>query len=212
VAQTRNITFLRKSGKDVSVVIQSYIYILMMNTNNFVSNECHNSVFRELISNQILTSHKEWLLLTFKATGVFVDPNGVYRQVVNMNNLSRYAKGIDWTIDSLKRRFHVNDIKFIPFLGGDADNIKKDRTNIHVHAYLEVPKDGIKQKVKDVLIKSWPRFIKRSYRLDLNTECWIDDVCKDLVKTNIWYNQRYEGESFQYGTEKLFTSCSSCSL
>jgi hypothetical protein len=172
--------------------------------------ENHNSVFREKIAETIVDSKNDWLLITFTANGEFIDDFGIKRQVVNEDNLSRYARGIDWTINHLKRKFHLKRMKFIPFVGGDNDNKSKNRINFHVHAYLELPKINMKKQTKELLSLEWARYIKRSYKFNLTTNCWIDDVHKDYVRKNIWYNQRFEGNQFQYGTEKLFISCNSC--
>ena len=168
-----------------------------------------HTALRNKIQNTILESNKEWLLITFNATGSCIDPNGYKRQVVGEHSISRFMNGVDWTIFHIRRKFHRPNLRFIPFKGGDVGDRKNKRVNFHVHAYLEIPNSQSKDKLIETLVNQWPVYIKRSYQFDLISHCYTDTLVKDVLKSSIWYNQRYEGNSFHFGTEKIFP-CKSC--
>lgn len=160
-----------------------------------------HTALRNRIKEVIIESDKEWLLLTFKASGTCKDPNGITRQIVSEHSISRFIQGIDWLIFHVNRKYH-RKLRFIPFKGGEKGDKNSKRTNFHVHAYLECPKNK-RIELQNVLNRHWPVYIQRSYQFPLIAELFCDVVVKDIVSSSIWYNQRYEGETFEYGINKL---------
>ena len=90
-------------------------------------------------------------------------------------------------------------MRFVPFIGGD----KEMGVNVHIHAFVEIPKNSNVYELNDNLKRYWKKYSEKSLQKGIKSEVWIQSYKKELGKKYTYYVTRYEGNSFLCGDEKV---------
>jgi hypothetical protein len=160
---------------------------------------------REWINEVLTESDTEWVIAVFKLNGGFMDGSGISRQTINELSFPRMLKSLDWTITTTRRKLGNKTMRFVPFIGGD----KESGVNVHIHAFVEIPKNSNVYELNDNLKRYWKMYSEKSLQKSIKSEVWIQPYKKELDKKHTYYVTRYEGNSFMYGDEKVLIECKS---
>lgn len=163
---------------------------------------------RQWVNENIESDDSQWLIVVLKVTGRFLDTNGVSRQIVNELSYPKLLRAVDWTISTVRRKLHTDDMRFIPFIGGDS----KKGVSTHVHAFIEIPSGKSVYRLIELLTKFWDQFCKRLFKTELKSKVWYEPLQKHMAKNHTYYCTRYEGKTFMSGDEKVLVECDSCCL
>jgi hypothetical protein len=154
---------------------------------------------REWINEVLTESESEWLIVVFKLNGGSLGTSGTSRQLITEMSLPRMIKSLDWTITTTRRKLSSKSMRFVPFIGGD----KEMGVNIHIHAFIEIPKNSNIYELSDLLKKNWTKYSEKMFQKGIRSEVWLTPYKKELGKSHTYYLTRYEGNSFLCGDEKV---------
>ena len=160
---------------------------------------------REWINEVLTESDSQWVISVFKLNGRFIDQSGISRQSINEMSLPRMMKSLDWTITTTRRKLGNKTMRFVPFLGGD----KEMGVNLHIHAFIEIPKNCTVYELSDNLKLYWKKYSEKLLQQNIKTEVWLEPYIKELGIKHTNYVTRYEGNSFMCGDEKVLIECKS---
>ena len=160
---------------------------------------------REWINEVLSEYDSEWVIAVFKLNGGFIDMSGISRQLINELSFQRMLKSLDWTITTTRRKLGNKTMRFVPFIGGD----KEMGVNVHIHAFVEIPKNSNVYELNDNLKRYWKKYSEKSLQKSIKSEVWLRSYKKELGKKHTNYVTRYEGNSFMYGDEKVLIECKS---
>ena len=170
----------------------------MMRTSNYE--------IQKWIGSVLTNSTNHWFISVFKINGSFKDDLCCYRKMINELSLGKFYKAVDWTITTTRRNKHNKNMKFIPFIGGD----KESGITTHIHAFIEIPNYEMKWELNDKLKKNFNTMCRHSFKSDVDSDLWLNELDKSQIQKHQRYCLRYEGNTFLHGTEKVLFELTSC--
>ena len=168
----------------------------------------YNQELEFWINSVVTDSKNRWFISVFKVNGSIKDNSGCNRRVVNQLSLGRFYKAIDWTISSTRRNRNFKTMKFIPFIGGD----KESGITPHIHGFIEIPDYEMKWELHDRLKRNWSSMCRHSFKTEVDSELWLNELDISRTRNHSKYCLRYEGNTFLNGTEKVLFELDSCLL
>jgi len=99
-------------------------------------------------------------------------------------------------------------MKFIPFIGGDSQN----EVTPHIHGFIEIPNYEMKWDLNDRLKRNWNSMCRHSFKQEVQSELWLNELDKSRIRNHQSYCMRYEGNTFLNGTEKVLFELKTCLL
>ena len=134
-------------------------------------------------------------------------PKFCYDARVNSESInSRLFKSLRWTLSEVRRQLNDGESpNFVPFWGGNP----KSAVGIHIHALIEIPKNGsIPSEFQSFFESEFQRLSRKAFRTDVTPKVFVSSVLVSSelplsMLTN--YTMRWEGEHFGKGIEKLIT-------
>ena len=165
-----------------------------------------NYEIQKWINNILTQSINQWFICVFKINGSFKDDLGCSRKMINELSLGKFYKAVDWTISTTRRNKYSKNMKFIPFIGGD----KEKEINPHIHGFIEIPNYEMKWDLHDRLKRNWNSMCRHSFKSEVDSELWLNELDKTRIQNHQRYCLRYEGDTFLHGTEKVLFELTSC--